>query len=252
MKLIDNIRNSIRNQEAYKKFFCVITFLLIVGAVSIGFCFKYGKYGNLLKIEDYLSYIGSFGGATLGAIASFAVITISIAEQKKQFEEQREIDKTRFEKQRKADELVIAEQKKQFDKDYKLRLIKQKLDTYKEIYLIIEEVINKLVKINHNYTENKYKEESNSIMRDIESVFESHNKLSFMIIFIDEENIVERYENAKTYMFKLVDKTNDLSNQYITENEYNDYWVELHKNYVGLSEELRKVSENIYVQNIKY
>ncbi len=213
--------------------------LIIILPTTINILVRAFSNNLLPDINNTLVYYGTIIGACLTGFITAVGLFFTLNQNAEQLANQRKFDKD-----------AMKEQKELFDKEYNLKLINQKLDTYKEIYLVIEDIINKLVNINHNFIENKYKNHTSNVMRDIESVYETHNKLNFMLIFITEISIIEKYEEAKKQMFKLADITNELYENKISLDQYDEYWSKLHHSYNYLSNELKEVSKNIYIKNI--
>lgn len=63
---------------ALEKALFYFTIWIIILSISIILSFKFSKYGNQLFINDYLNFIGSFGGAALSSIISFLILFITI------------------------------------------------------------------------------------------------------------------------------------------------------------------------------
>lgn len=98
--------------------------VLILLGICILLFFKKYDTENKLNIVNYLEYIGSFGGAILSSGVSFIILSLTIIFQRRDIEKQRQIDKNTRE-----------EERKQFEKDYNIKIINDKLDNYKNIYL---------------------------------------------------------------------------------------------------------------------
>lgn len=72
----------------------ILRFVVILTAVAmmIVLVFRGSPYGNQLTIGDYLGFAGDFGGAILGAMMSLMILAITLNKQKKDLEDQRQID----------------------------------------------------------------------------------------------------------------------------------------------------------------
>lgn len=61
-------------------------------AIVLVFLFKSFDKSNEINIVNIFDFAGSFGGAVLGAGTSFIILSITSINQKKDLEEQRDID----------------------------------------------------------------------------------------------------------------------------------------------------------------
>lgn len=79
-----------KKKDLYEEFSSTLIWFLIglvIICLSIALSFKFSKYGNELKIQDYFAYVGAFGGAILSAGISFFILFITIERGKIEQEE---------------------------------------------------------------------------------------------------------------------------------------------------------------------
>lgn len=79
-----------KKKDLYEKFGSTLIWFiigLVIIAASIALTFRFSKYGDELKIQDYFAYAGSFGGAILSAGISFFILFITIERGKIEQEE---------------------------------------------------------------------------------------------------------------------------------------------------------------------
>lgn len=216
--------------------------------------------------KDVLAYYGSICGACFTALITAGGLYLTLSQNYEQLVGQRKFDIQQIKEQRKFDINQMEEQKKQFYKDYSLKLMKQKLDTYKEIYLLIEKIINKCIYIEGQYEKCRYIEEEyesrvtqkkidisiDDIKNHAESIFEIHNEFIFMKIFITENSLISKCDQVTSSVLKLkliVDKCDSVPKEF-NFNEYVNCYEEIRKSYLIVSTELRKVSKDIYIKEM--
>lgn len=229
--------------EKYWVKFVVVSIFLIIIMIFIAIVFKNNEYKNYLTIGDYFGYVGSYGGATLGAIASFIVISISLKEQKSQFEYQRKIDKK-----------AMEEQKNQFEKQYKIDLIKYKIDKYEQIYEYVDEIqniLNELV-LNIMYSKNNISQYTNQI-GNIRKVY---NKLIFVGIFLDEEKFTNDYNKLKSNIKNIDNKfskmvKDNINGNYSTKKSFQDYCNNLIEELGNFCNMIENESKELIKKNIQ-
>ena len=81
------MKNENKNEKNLRKLFVEFILSLVFVAICIALAFKFSPYGHELKINDYFTYAGTFGGAILGAGISIAILYITIQNSNKDREE---------------------------------------------------------------------------------------------------------------------------------------------------------------------
>ncbi len=217
----------------------IITVLLpfiIFGAV---YCININQIPILYDKKDVLAYYGSIIGACFTGFITAGGLYYTLKQNSETFNRQREIDKK-----------AMNKQIQQFNKDYNLKLINQKLDKYKEIYLLNEQIINKVNCIHSKLDIEGYLKENSSISSDINSIFTIHNELTFMIIFITETDLINYYNLIKTFLMSLNDKTIDYYQGKLTFKEYENYYIQIMEKYAHFATLLTDISKKIYMDKI--
>ncbi|NRT90921.1 hypothetical protein [Clostridium beijerinckii] len=198
-EILNNYKITIQNEdklEEYKFTNIILQFVSTLSGIALLIVggFKFSPYGQDLKVSDYLNFIGSFGGAILGAMMSLLILVITINNQKKNMDDQRRIDNN-----------ARKEEKERFEKEYKIKIINDKLNIYKDTYYIVKKMNMQLVKIGDNLNE-KYLNDISSLRDDILIYRELDSQFTFVVNLIDEQAIldeIEKVESIRMYLVKL-------------------------------------------------
>lgn len=234
--------NNLNEEKPKKWIFIVVTIVAILlpftifGAV---YCVNISKMPIFYDKKDVLVYYGSIFGSCFTGFITAGGLYYTLNQNYKSITKQRQFDTE-----------VMEKHETQFNKDYNLRLINQKLDTYKEIYLVIEEIINKVVDIRSKVYTKGYLGVDGVIYTDIEKIYEIHNKFVFMSIFITEPDLINYYNEIKLTLMNLIHVTNKYHQHEMILKQYDDYYERIMKEYAHLSTMLKDTSEDIYKKNI--
>lgn len=167
----------------------ILKFVIILSVIAllIAGSFRMSPYGNELKIGDYLSFAGAFGGAILGAMMSLMILTITIKNQKKDLEEQRKIDDDSRD-----------EERKRFERSHNIQIINDKLNFYMELFELTLNLVEEINKIIPRCTQvDKDKINYRDLLKLI-------NRFEFLGNQIVDENLYKFYQEIinKIYEFK--------------------------------------------------
>lgn len=238
-KQLDNIEIKI---DRNKKIFIIIL-ILAISLPFIVFLSVYFANVNQIPVyekKDVLMYYGTIIGACFTGIITAGGLYLTFKENHEELIEQRNFDLD-----------IFNAQKAQFDTEYNLKLINQKLERYKEIYLCIENIINTIDKIINKIPTKEELERKSEVCDDVELICEGQNKLIFLAIFITEEKLINMIDDAKKATKELVDfaikYTNSCNIQY---NQYISKCENTMRKYKKVSNGLIEVSREIYQNNI--
>jgi|GEM_PF-2625004 len=228
--------------------FVMLFIFLATVAFLIGIAVKSNEWKDPITIDNWLIYYGTISGSLIGGFITATGLFFTLKQNSKTILEQRKFDRD-----------AMKKQNEQFEKDYNLRLINQKLNTYKEIFLLVEEVINKAVSINHKVVLDEHLDEWNAMtkrkgirynhIKDIEELYELSNKFNFMLVFITEESIRNLSKEAFKVLETASDQKEKCEKNEISKNSYIGYYTEISTAYTKISQEIKKVSEDIYLNN---
>lgn len=98
MKKIDNF-NLKKNINKYNIMILLVAVVPMVFCLIIMLVFRNSKYGQLLEVNDYFNFIGSFGGAILSAIISLIVLYITVQQTREIQNENKTLQETYDKKQ---------------------------------------------------------------------------------------------------------------------------------------------------------
>ncbi|WP_238858963.1 hypothetical protein [Clostridium sp. YIM B02569] len=206
--------------------------LQFVGALSliaivIALCFRFGAYGEQLKINDFLGYTASFGGAILGSMTSLVILYITIINSKKDYEDTKlnavmpilkickDLNSQQYDFVLDADNITEFGNIKE---DVKLKIKNIGVGTARDIK----------IKFNNNYVTNRGKvinmfdlganENTNFIIRigEIQNIAKELNKDTYIPIIIE---YVDVYRKRKYEHYLKVIKLQGYSSFEIYENE---------------------------------
>lgn len=210
MKILKNIKNLFKEDEESKLYSRIFLFLIFC-AFSIAFIFRILPYGEQLEIKDYFNFAGAFGGAIIGGFISLIILKVSLKEQKDQFEKQKEIEDTRREEDRKQFERQLKEERNRFEKEYNIKLINDKIDQYKNLYLTCQNMISSVMNISNKLKIHEYRsvneENISNIQESIGIFLTSFTDLTADFVFYSEilNETNYEYENISTMFNRIGD-----------------------------------------------
>ena len=216
---------------------------ILIPFIIFAMVYGIGSY-PIFEKKDVLLYYATIGGACITTIG----LCITLYQNAKSLEEQRNIDKNARE-----------EEKERFNNDYKIKLIKQKLNDYKEIYILLNEIVTTANDITNKLAINTTEEDLNKHLQDIQKLFYLANKYSFMQIYITEKNILELTTKAEIIIDKLTEKLNKLPTKDLllllkdnsqSKKEYMQYYIDVNNAYLEISTKLATASKKIYMDNM--
>jgi len=248
----NSINNNLNKKNVGKKLFTLVGIFAIALPFIIFVVVYYiniNKFPIFIDKKDILVYYGSIIGGCFTGFITAGGLYYTFKQSSASLFEQRKFDIDSMEKQ-----------ESQFNKDYNITLINQKLERYKDIFLLIEQIINKAVDINHKVALNENVYVFNTLrnrrvfhenhIKDIEKLYELSNKYNFMSIFITEKTIIDLSKEAFELLKSVITKKNNVENSKMTFEDYVNYYDEVREKYVEVSNELKRVSEYIYIEEI--
>ncbi|MBN1079298.1 hypothetical protein [Clostridium botulinum] len=169
----------IKNKSFEQAVSIFILYIIGIGAF-VAIAFRISSYGHELKISDYFNFVGSFGGAILGAIVSFLILYITVIRERNALEQQR----------------------KRFEKEYNIKIINDKLNLYKEMYRIVVVIRYNITfiitELRDNFNNNEVEEAYNTAW-DMLKEFRFHSIVNIDKNFCDEYKDLRKLPHCFEY-----------------------------------------------------
>lgn len=169
---------------------CILNILIIV-IIPISLNFKIKN--TAISYDSWLQFYGSIGGALLGGSVTVGGLYFTLRQNSKDLETQRNIDSN-----------ARIEDKERFEKEYRIKIINDKLNIYKELYLVLKKMNLELFKIVENFKNDTYKLASNKIHEDILDYRDMNSQYIFLSSLIDEEQIINKNKDIQNICNELI------------------------------------------------
>lgn len=203
-----------KNKKRFKWLDWNFIFVITIIMICIMAMFKLSKYGDQLDIKDFFQFVASFGGAILGAIVSFRILSLTVEKQREDFNFQRKIDEDRWK--------TTVEQ---FNVGIKIQGINDKINDLNILYnnvLELQKMISngkdEIVKFTDLHRRSEF--------RASDDIHLLGHKFSEMLTLLSNINTrVQSFENNEIIVQyeKLEDKFNEIISSEIIINMIDDY-----------------------------
>jgi hypothetical protein len=204
----------------------------------------------ILEKKDVLLYYGTIVGACFTGYITAAGLYFTLSQNAKSLAEQRQIDAN-----------ARAEEKDRFNEDHRIKLINEKLNHYKDIYMIAAETLNKADDIHNKLDLSRYISTSNEgtkkliekdLLEDLQNLLLIKNKYAFMSeVYIPKEEKEILDLNIATQ--QLIIKINNITSSYRNDqssaiiSEYVQYYKDLIELYKKTCDQLTNLSKKLYL-----
>jgi hypothetical protein len=182
--------------------------IISIGVILSGYhilkTFYFYDKDNLLKVNDALQFVGSYGGAALGTIMTYLVLYVTIEQQFIMTKEQRAIDKQEFE---------INNQN--FKKQVQIQILNEKINDYKCFFKSNEKLIESYKRLIDDL--NNYKYNYMEFKNELITLFSETYDFSLKKVVISNEN---KNKETKIDIYNFEDIGISIDNNYRNENEY--------------------------------